>query len=84
MTVGVYSIDDAQFQGIVTAAYESTIQGLVAAGELTPEDGARILDTYALMRFRKGWFGRAVDALMGKNATDATWVAKLVSVKLSR
>lgn len=78
----IYSIDEAQFQGIVTTAYESTILGLAAAGEITPEHANRILSTYAMMRFRKGWFGRAVDALLGQDATDSTWNAKLVAVKL--
>ena len=84
MTISTYSIDDAQFQHIVTVTYEAAITGLVAAGELTQEQGQHIIGTYTVLRVRKGFFGQALDRLMGKDATDAAWMAKLIAVDITR
>ena len=83
MTVNVYSIDDAQFQQIMTVAYESTINDLVVAGEMSPDQAQHILDTYILIRLKKGWFGRAVDRLFGKD-DPAEWRATLMVVVLPK
>lgn len=83
MVVKFYEIDDEKFQQIATAVFESVVFGLVAAGEITSTKGERILDTYAMVRVKKGWFGRSMDKLFSEDANaSSSWVAKLVSVNL--
>jgi hypothetical protein len=81
MEWNTYSIDAGKMQEIATSTYETVVEELNRVGILSAKQKDKCLSEYMLVCNRKGFFGRAFDALFDgykDKPGQATWKFRLV------
>lgn len=65
MTVSTYSLTTGELQGQMNEAVQLVITAMVEDG-LLPDDDA-LITQYIIVLAERGWFGKLVDTVIGRN-----------------
>lgn len=80
-TYALYSQSAEEIQKSGVVVFESTLHELVRHGEITAEKRDQIMDDYIVIYGKRGFFGRAWDAMFGNAETnEGTFIMRLARI----